>query len=273
METRHKGYGFTVKAVNEEEKSIVHVITDSTIDRSREIVDPNGADTKNFEKNPVVLFGHNYGGAWLTGSSPNIPVVGRSAWVKRDGESVISKTIFADVTEISRDAWALAKGGFLPATSIGFQPIGDIEVMSLSELKDLSPSNRGQFNGEDKVGIWRKWELLEYSLVPVPANPSALERSLLSKMLETSESEFVRGILSNSLNEKRLCELEECREKMEEAMGIERYEALLKRIEQLELKQEPEPGKVAKVLTGEELKSFIRQNVGGAFRQATGKLN
>lgn len=269
-----------LKSVNVEERSIVHIITDSTIDRSQEIVDPKGVDKRNYEKNPVVLFGHNYRAV-----GDQIPIIGRAAWVKHEGEALIAKTIFSDATQLARDAWALAKEGLMPATSIGFIPTG-IELAALEDVKDLSPSNRADYDPKAQVFIHRKWELLEYSLVPIPANPNAVERHALAKALDLTESDEVRGMLKAALDEKRLCELEECREKMPDFAGMieqlknetdARVKELLAEIEELKSKQvEPiQPstaGTVGVALTGEAAKATIRDAIAGAVSRKFGRV-
>lgn len=268
-----------VKSVNVEERSIVHTITDTTIDRAQEIVDPNGVDKRNYEKNPVVLFGHNY-----RAMGDQIPIIGRAAWVKQEGESLIAKTMFSDATQLSRDAWALAQAGLMPAASIGFLPTG-IELAALEDVKDLNPSNRGDFDSKAQVFIYRKWELLEYSLVPIPANPNAVERRALSEALDLTHSEEIRGMLKAALNEKRICELEECRDKMPDinalvaelkSLGETREAELLRQIQELNAKiqtLEPIPaGMAGKTLTRDEARALIESVVAGAISRKRGRV-
>lgn len=198
------------KAVNEGERTIVHTISSSMIDRYGEIVDPAGMVETNYAKNPVVLFGHNNGDAWLSGAPPVIPVIGKSLWRKTQDEKILSKTKFGDSTDFMEDAWNLAKDGFLPATSIGFIPLA-YEVKKLKEITDLNPSNRDGFDSSMDVFIWRKWELLEYSLVVIPANPEALQNAL-----ERSSSRLMRSMINSEL---RLCTLEGCKKDMDEKLA------------------------------------------------------
>jgi len=204
------------KAVNESERTIVHTISSSIIDRYGEIVDPKGMVQENYSKNPIVLFGHNNGVAWLTGAPPLIPIAGKSLWRKLDGEKILSKTKFGESTDFMEDVWNLAKDGFLPATSIGFIPMA-FEAKKLGDITDLNPSNRGEYDKATDVYIWRKWELLEYSLVPIPANPEALQNALAM-----AGSREMRMILESLQAKQSLCELESCRGEMQakiEALG------------------------------------------------------
>ena len=57
---QHWGDVCEVKAVNEEEREVLHLISTKARDRAGDIVNPKGLDLKNFKKNPVVLVNHDY---------------------------------------------------------------------------------------------------------------------------------------------------------------------------------------------------------------------
>lgn len=149
--------GSTLKDVNIEEKSIVHIISTETSDRYGDIVRVDGMDATNFSKNPVVLYGH---------ASRAFPV-GKNLWLKKivlpnGTNGILAKTKFANIPE-GETVFKLWQDGFLNAASIGFSPIEYEKI-----LQD------GEFVGYD----FKKWELLEYSIVPIPANPDALRLEL-----------------------------------------------------------------------------------------------
>jgi len=132
-------------------------ISTAAVDRDRDTIDPQGWDLKNFKKNPVVLWAHNY----------HEPPVARSIQhkiveVKAAGPDKSSKLISTaefmpqEMNEKSHMVHQMLKGGFLNATSVGFQP------------------KEWVFNEERKGVDFSKQELLEYSIVPVPSNPEAL---------------------------------------------------------------------------------------------------
>ena len=64
-------------------------------------------------------------------------------------------------SQLSDDVWRAVEGGFLRAVSVGFTPTGPI-----NELVD----ENGNWTGYE----FTSQELLELSVVPVPANPQAL---------------------------------------------------------------------------------------------------
>lgn len=140
-----------VEGVNKEEGTLtVAVATDTSVDRDGEIVDPAGLDTANFEKNPVLLYAHDYR------SDP----IGKVTSIKRDGNRILFVPQFAvNISARAKQYFEMYKEGFLNAFSIGFIP---------REWKD-------QDNGSGKINrVFTKTELLEISAVPVPANPNAL---------------------------------------------------------------------------------------------------
>lgn len=130
------------------EHAAISYITTNSIDRDGEIVEPSGADLEAYRKNPVVLFGHNY---------QELPI-GKNIWIKQDEKGLIAKTVYAS-HDFAQTVYNYRKEGFPLAQSIGFIPI---------EWED-SP---GDVKGCRRR--YRKWALLEYSDVPVPANPEAV---------------------------------------------------------------------------------------------------
>lgn len=175
------------ESVNEAKKEIVYVITSSAVDRYKEITDPNGCEKEAYDKaKKTVFFNHNY----------NL-VVGRSLWEKQQDEKWIASLSFADSTDFAKDMWNLAKDGFVGMTSIGFIPKA-LEINALEEITDLKVTNRSEYDPKTEIWVWRKWELLEWSLVGVGANPDAYE---ISKVLQKGivKSDEVKNYLSGEL--------------------------------------------------------------------------
>jgi phage head maturation protease len=175
------------EAINEAKKEIVYVITSSAIDRYKEITDPNGCEKDAYDKaKKTVFFNHNYS-----------LIVGRSLWEKQQDEKWIASLSFADSTDFSKDMWNLAKDGYIGMTSIGFMPKA-LEINALEEITDLKVTNRSEYDPKTEIWVWRKWELLEWSLVGVGANPDAYE---ISKVLQKGlvKSDEVKNYLSAEL--------------------------------------------------------------------------
>jgi len=147
-------YSPQVKAIGDKEGAIRFTLTDPTLDRYSEVVLPKGAVLTDYKRNPVVLWAHNFA---PTDKTP----IG-----KLDMKSVeITEDFFdADVIFDMNDEFAVKlynkyAEGFLNAGSIGFYPI----TMS---KEPVAPKQQGITHV--------KWGLLEFSGVPIPANPAAL---------------------------------------------------------------------------------------------------
>jgi HK97 family phage prohead protease len=148
------------------ERASIDYITTGAVDRDREIVDPAGAILDDYQKNPVVLFGHDH---W---SMP----IGKAEWIKVDEKGLVAKTVYAN-TEKANEIYEYRKAGFPLAKSIGFIPLAWTNYTPESE--------------EGKAGVRRKydkWILLEYSDVPVPSNPEAVGIAISKGLVRESDA-------------------------------------------------------------------------------------
>ncbi len=150
-----------------EPRTVISTIATGAVDRDKEVLLPKGAELDNYRANPVVLWGHdNYS-----------PPIGKNIWVTTKGNRIVAKTEFAD-TPRGNEVFELFKGGFLKAFSVGFNPIEHRQptTKDLTKHPEWAEARR----------IYSKWEMLEYSVVPIPANPDALV-SAVSKGLNVSD--------------------------------------------------------------------------------------
>jgi hypothetical protein len=128
-------------------------ISAPSLDRDRDRVMPMGAQLDAYRRNPVVQWGHGYAEPWQT--------IGRTVdlSVSADGiDALFELREPASDSDPQHIVLALWNGGFINASSIGFQPLA-------AEPND--------FGGLD----FTSWEMLEFSLVPIPANRDALRRA------------------------------------------------------------------------------------------------
>jgi HK97 family phage prohead protease len=131
------------------------------LDRFRERIDPAGWDYKRYMDNPVVEWAHRY----------DIPAIGKIEGLTADDKGLHGLVIFND-KDYDPFGWAIGqrvKAGVIRAGSVGFRVI-EIEIPDKETAKDGTTL------------IFRKQELLEFSICNVPANPWALAKPLaLSK--------------------------------------------------------------------------------------------
>jgi HK97 family phage prohead protease len=117
------------------------------------VIEARGWQLANFNANPVALFGHD------AGSVEN--VIGRARNVRVEGSRLVGDIEFmrAEVNPNAEAVFQMVKGGYLKTVSVGFAPI---------EWEAASDKSR-------PYGVnFKKQELLEISVVPIPANPNAL---------------------------------------------------------------------------------------------------
>ena len=125
------------------------------LDRFAERIDPAGWDFKRFTENPVVEWSHRY----------DIPAIGKIEGLTIDNDGLHGLVFFNDKS-FDAFGWSIGqrvKAGVIRAGSVGFRPI-EIEIPSKEDGKDGTAL------------IFRKQELLEFSICNVPANPYALAR-------------------------------------------------------------------------------------------------
>lgn len=138
------------KTVASDGDGMEFVLSDATVDRYGDVVDPNGWDLRNFRRNPIALFGHQSSfpiGKWENLRVEGGRLVGRLKLAAKGTSARIDELV------------SLVEQGILRAVSVGFRPL---------EMEAMDPKK--------PYGAQRylKQELLETSLVSVPANPAAL---------------------------------------------------------------------------------------------------
>lgn len=150
--------GYITKS-SSNESSPTFVLNEESADRMGDVIEVAGWDLAQFKKNPIALWQHNHEkpiGTWHN--------------VRVEGKRLIGALKLAG-TNLAKMAQQLIDEGVLKAVSVGFIP------------KEHEPIDE-----KDPYGGWRikAAELLEVSLVSVPAHPKAL---LLSKRLGLSNAE------------------------------------------------------------------------------------
>ncbi|MGE0117661.1 MAG: hypothetical protein AB7S71_01425 [Dongiaceae bacterium] len=128
-------------------REIEVIASDRTVDRMGDILEPEGVRLENFRRNPIVLAQHD-------SDQP----VARAGWIGIVGAKIMAKVVFPPegTSERSDEYLRLCKTGVISAVSVGFLPLKVEPIKGTFGLRFIA------------------WELLELSLVSVPANPSAV---------------------------------------------------------------------------------------------------
>lgn len=140
-------------------RALRFTISTGVVDREQDRIALAGWDLANFARNPVVLWGHD---------AERLPI-GRAFDVRIEDACLKASVEFvpADIPEAGQFAdavYRLAMQGFIAATSVGFRPI------KWDYTSDPSRGGDDWFPGID----FEQQELVELSIVTVPANPEAL---------------------------------------------------------------------------------------------------
>lgn len=144
----------SVKNINIEKRQIRVLASSDDLDRHGDRVLPSAFKKRLalFKSNPVILAGHLHRAGDATPT-----VVGKAVDVWVDGKGLWAVIEFA-TTPLAEQYWQLYKGGFMRAVSVGFRVI----------------EFRTELEGGRHIDVITEAELLEISLVAVPANPSAI---------------------------------------------------------------------------------------------------
>jgi HK97 family phage prohead protease len=145
--------------IETDKRALRFTISTGSVDRERDTIAIAGWDLANFKNNPVVLWGHD---------ASRLPI-GRAFDVTIEGGALKASVEFIpdDTPEggqFAEAVYRLARGGFIAATSVGFRPL----KWDYSADKDRGADD--WFPGID----FAEQELVELSIVTVPANPEAL---------------------------------------------------------------------------------------------------
>ncbi len=169
--------------IDERAMTSSHLITTPAEDRYGDKVMPRGLEphVANYLKNPVVFFGHkSYDLPIALSSPPQISEAGIRAVAKYHGDTAESTCVFGLVAK-----------KILRATSIGFLPV-KAAILRNDNIDEEGKETRPKKTPDGEKVVYfdpwfslkfLEWEMLEWSIVSVPANPECVDSltSFLSK--------------------------------------------------------------------------------------------
>jgi len=266
MQLKHKALDFQVRQVgNPEDRTLEFIGSTAAVDRYGDIIEPAGWDLKNYKKNPVFLWGHNY----------SMPPIGKAVSVKITDNALIFQIQFATAEEyaFADTIYRLYLGGFLKATSVGFQ---DLEREPIVDKK-----NEGRQTG------WHflKQELYELSGVTVPANPDAIMMAVQKGIITQEEA---AGFPKEAPSDPPLSDIDQRLARLglpplepvtDLAKGFEGYDfsktivALCDLVEQLQERLAEAPGIGLNLTLSDEQTALLQAAVEAAIARAGAVLN
>jgi HK97 family phage prohead protease len=144
----------------EGETASVDYISTKTVDRDNDIIEPSGALLHDYQKNPVVLWCHDY---------KQLPI-GKCEWIRSNDNGLVAKTRYAvNSNPFAKQVYEYRKEGFPLAKSMGFVPL-----------------QRG--SKKNVRNHYTKYLLLEYSDCPVPSNPDAIGLAVSKGLIKPKEA-------------------------------------------------------------------------------------
>lgn len=162
------------KGPSELPRSFWMVASNQTIDRDGDVIMVKGWDLKNYKKNPVGLWMHQY----------TLPPIFRAADMeKTDTQLRILMHFPEELGQLSDEIYNAYQAKVLRASSVGFGVQEVSEDAKLRESVGLPPES-----GYGKGTLFIKQELWENSAVTVPSNPTALAQ-IKSAGLKTEKLE------------------------------------------------------------------------------------
>lgn len=175
MELIHKTLDFEVKQVGDpKDRTLEFLGSTADVDRYGDVIEVEGWNLKNYKKNPVFLWTHDY----------KQPPVGKAVKVGKTEKGLLFQVKFPTPEEytFADTIYKLYLGGYLRATSVGFR---DLEREPITDKE-----------GRQTGFLYKKQELYELSAVPVPANPNALIMAVQKGVVSPQEVEPLTTIVN-----------------------------------------------------------------------------
>ena len=162
-------------------------ITADTLDRDGEVVVPQGMNSQEFERNPILLYNHD----------TSLPI-GKCVGLRRSGNGIDGDFVFAKRPDgytgdyFPEFVASLVGQGIVKGISIGYAPIqGGIRRASLDDRKRY---------GDAVHTVFSRWKLLEISVAPVPANPDALIAAIRKGLVDGRSAKRWLGVVDRRVS-------------------------------------------------------------------------
>lgn len=148
-----------IDQIGGDQRALRFTISTAAVDREQDRIALAGWDLANFRRNPVVLWGHD---------ASRLPI-GRAFDLRIEDAALKASVEFIPIEtpeggQFAESVYRLCRQGFIAATSVGFRPV------KWEYTREPSRGSEDWFPGID----FEEQELVELSVVTVPANPEAL---------------------------------------------------------------------------------------------------
>ena len=182
-----------IRKSENDNRTVKFVFSTSAKDRHRTILNKDGWELENFNRNGIAGYMHDvYGDGLLSKPDPD-DVIGKArAWVEDD--KLIGEITFepADLNAKADKVYRKIQFGSLNAVSVGFVEKGAGEMGDKEEGQD---PDAYYFAGQ---------ELLEISVVNIPSNPEALKKREFTPWNTTRTDEIQTDLTEKVINSKQM---------------------------------------------------------------------
>jgi HK97 family phage prohead protease len=146
----------SVRGVDLQERTIDVIASTFSLDSYNTRIDPNGWKLERFKTQPRILWAHDSHGMTASGGMP----IAKAENVRVENGQLRMKLRFPskETDEFGNKIFRMMAEGFIDAVSVGFDPI---------------KQERATEDGQDII-IYREQELVETSVVSIPANTDAV---------------------------------------------------------------------------------------------------
>lgn len=157
-----------VRKAESDERKLTFVASDGSRDTAGTVLNVNGWDLERFNRNGIIGYQHKvYGGYDDTENPDN--VIGKGHAYVEGGKLMVDVEFEpAEINPLAEKIYQKLLFGSLKAVSVGFLPIG----------RGSWGKGEESLEGNNPTYYYAGQELLEVSVVNIPANPNALRKGL-----------------------------------------------------------------------------------------------
>ena len=160
---------------SKDSRKVTFVASDGTRDSAGTVLNQDGWDLDRFNKNGIIGYQHKVFGGWDDTDNPDNVIGKGHAYVEDRRLMVDVEFEPKEINELAEKVYQKILFGSLKAVSVGFLPVGKGEWGKGEEAA----------GGSKPTFYYAGQQLLEVSVVNVPANPNALKKGF-----DTSEEEL-----------------------------------------------------------------------------------
>jgi HK97 family phage prohead protease len=174
--------GAVIRQEGEEGRRLTFIASDGTRDSAGTVLNPKGWDLRRFNKNGIIGYQHKVYGSWEGTDNPDNVIGKGQAYIKEDRLMVDVEFEPAEINPLAEKIYQKLLFGSLNAVSVGFVPVG----------KGAWGEGQEALTGENPTYYYAGQELLEVSVVNIPANPNATKKSYIQESID-AEMERLRS--------------------------------------------------------------------------------